>query len=200
MNRKLKGFSLAELLISLLIISIVLSAAIPTLTKKSSGSEQIWRWGTDNSSAYFGIGAQQAAIIGNDVIPEIKDSFKALDGNSDNIKFTNSGDKLVLLKQSPSSSEKSHLMNSHISFYTLTDNSASKTNDYTYAGRLSLDRHNIALGIGSLQSLDPTDDSFLGNNTALGHFTLFRNQKGTYNTAIGEYSLANNKYAKQAIK
>ena len=197
MNRKLKGFSLAELLISLLIISIVLSAAIPTLTKKSSGSEQIWRWSTTPNSAYFGIGAQQTAIIGNDALPEeIKGSFEAFDGNIDGLKFTNSGDKLAIFKQSPSSSEKSHLMNSHISFYTLDDNAAAKKDDYTYVGRLSIDRHNIALGIGSLQSLDPTNDSFLGNNTALGHFTLFRNQKGTFNTAIGEYSLANNKYAK----
>ena len=36
-NNKFRGFSLAELLISLLIISIVLAAAIPTMTRKGKG-------------------------------------------------------------------------------------------------------------------------------------------------------------------
>lgn len=199
MSKKLKGFSLAELLISLLVISIVLSAAIPTLTKKTAGSESIWRWANTNNSAYFGMGALQSAILGNDVIPDVdmSNTFMA-DGvaNDSNVRFTTDGDKLVILKQSASSSANAHLMNSHIAFFTLANSTDATTNDITYAGRLALEKHNIALGIGSLQSLDDTSPTgFLGNNTALGHFTLFHNRGGKYNTAVGESSLANNVYA-----
>lgn len=200
MNKKLKGFSLAELLISLLIISIVLSAAIPTLTKKSAGSEQIWRWANNsNNSAYFGVGALQTAIIGNDMVPDVTNTWgtmEGIDSTTSGIRYTTSGDKLVLMKQSTSDNANSHLMNSHISFYTLANNASASTNDIMYTGRLALDRHNIALGIGSLQSLNDTSATFLGDNTAIGHYTLFRNKSGAFNTAIGEAALANNIYAK----
>ncbi len=198
MDRKIKGFSLAELLISLLVISIVLSAAIPTLTKKSRGSEQIWRWANTNNSAYFGVGSLQSAILGSDSIPNITNTFNNVDGIADlnNIRYTNSGDKLVILKQSTLDNANSHLMNSHISFYTLANSNSATTNDIAYVGRLALEKHNMALGIGSLQSLNDTSGTFLGNNTALGHYTLLRNRGGLYNTAVGEKALANAQYAK----
>ena len=64
MNNKRKGFSIAELLIALLIISIVLAAAIPAITKKNTaGGEKIWRWAGKNNSAFFGVGQNQSAII-----------------------------------------------------------------------------------------------------------------------------------------
>lgn len=204
MNKKLKGFSLAELLISLLIISIVLSAAIPTLTKRSSGSVQIWRWANSNNSAYFGMGALQSAILGNDMIPDVNitNTFEDIEGLEDisinNIKYTNSGDKLVILKQSPGENANSHLMNSHISFFTLANTTDATVNDIVYAGRLSMERHNIALGIGALQSMldtSSTDSGFFGKNTALGHYTLLSNQGGSYNTAVGENALSNSKFA-----
>lgn len=204
MMKKMKGFSLAELLISLLVISIVLSAAIPTLTKRSAGSEQIWRWANSNNSAYFGMGALQSAILGNDSVPDVNisntfASIEGLDGiDTTSLRYTNSGDKLVILKQSPNDNANAHLMNSHISFYTLSNTSGATTNDIVYAGRLSMERHNMALGIGALQSMDDTtqtDSGFFGKNTALGHYTLLANKGGSYNTAVGENALSNNKYA-----
>ena len=65
MNRRLHGFTIAEMLIALLIISLVLSAAIPTITKKTAGSESIWQWSRSGASAYFGESATQTAIIGD---------------------------------------------------------------------------------------------------------------------------------------
>ena len=65
MNKRLHGFTIAEMLISLLIISLVLSAAIPTITKKSASSDSIWQWSASSTSAYFGEAANQTAIIGD---------------------------------------------------------------------------------------------------------------------------------------
>ena len=79
------------------------------------------------------------------------------------------------------------MQNSHISFFNM-DNNAGTTNS-EYGGRLALDARNIALGIGSLQSID-TDNK--GENTALGHFALLRNTKGVRNTAAGKKTLSYN--------
>lgn len=199
MNKKRTGFSLAELLIALLVISIVLSAAIPTLTRKSATSEQIWRWSSSNNSAYFGVGSNQSAIIGADSIPFLNDQSMTLEHiifddevNVTDLKFSNYGDKLVLLKKSMSDNAKSHFVNSHISFYNMTNSADATTNDIHYAGRIASDTHNLAFGIGALQNLDEITDTFDGDNTAIGHYTLMRNSSGSYNTAIGEKALSYN--------
>ena len=231
MNKKLKGFSLAELLISLLIISIVLSAAIPTLTKKSGANREfIWSWANQNNSAYFGLGANQSAILGYQENPTVTklsttsdlllDLFYDNDNinvslpqdeakkelrkigkiNVDKIPFNGTGDKFVILKKSiiakNSGHKESNFANSHISFYTLKNPEDSTTpatiNDLRYAGRITMDRGNIAIGMGSLQNQDwvENDESLLGENIALGHFSLLRNSSGIRNTAIGKKALS----------
>ncbi len=215
-NNKFRGFSLAELLISLLIISIVLAAAIPTMTRKGKGSEQIWRWSMPRNSTYFGTGANQAVIIGS-ATPPLQQGGKDSNGNlvtddneiarffndshvqaNSSTHFTTMGDKLILVKTSfPSetSNHSSSLINSHISFYNVVGDLASTQNDISYAGRLAMDKHNIALGIGSLQSLNATTtnaNGFMGNNIAIGHFSLFNDVSGIRNIAIGEKALALN--------
>ena len=215
-NNKFRGFSLAELLISLLIISIVLAAAIPTMTRKGKGSEQIWRWSMPRNSTYFGTGANQSVIIGS-ATPPLQQGGKDEEGNlvtNDNelarffndsqvqanssTHFTTMGDKLILVKTSFPSETANHsssLINSHISFYNVVGDIASTQNDISYAGRLAMDKHNIALGIGSLQSLNATTtnaNGFMGNNIAIGHFSLFNDVSGIRNIAIGEKALALN--------
>ena len=240
MNKKLKGFSLAELLISLLIISIVLSAAIPTLTKKSGANREfIWSWSTQNNSAYFGTGANQSAIVGYDKNPimqkiddyhlELTNPLKDLLYDNDNINsnamyvgdhsrgipkanlgnvlFNGNGDKLILLKkpvlarnvsdEGEQSEDESMYANSHITFYTLKNNTnteTTSTNDIKYAGRITMDPGNIAVGMGTLQNQkwDKSDISKMGENTAVGHFALLRNSDGIRNTAVGKKTLSAN--------
>ena len=194
MDKKLKGFSLAELLVSLLIISLVLSAAIPTLTKRSGANrEYIWRWSSDgNNNAYFGNGKNQSAIIGHDKMPlkdtavtDLINNFSDVTDKVDlgKIQFTTNGDKLVLLKRIPDLLE-SDFSNSHISLYTIAHNNSTKVE---YAGRIVADPNNIAFGIGSLQSKRETEA-----NTAIGHFSLVRDTEGEYNTALGYKTLSFN--------
>ncbi len=223
MNKKLKGFSLAELLISLLIISIVLSAAIPTLTRKSGANrEYVWKWSGNNNNAYFGVGANQSAIIGfdrhpvndqqslGDIVvdnPEINDADITSDTNLrrkvigevdlTEVPFSIYGDKLVLLKKpvlADNSGNESNFTNSHISFFTARNSNVATTNDIKYAGRLAMDPGNIALGIGSLQNqkINSTNSNDIGENTAIGHFSLLRNLTGIRNTAIGKKTLSAN--------
>ena len=217
MNRKLKGFSLAELLISLLIISIVLSAAIPTITRKAGADrEAIWRWTNEGNNAYFGTGSNQSAILGlsstpkaeegiadimqdatvvDDAVDDITDTANTGTKRADigvintgDLKYSNFGDKFIILKKTIQN-DNSNFMNSHISFFTMKNDETATTADIKYGGRLTLDPGNIALGMGTLQNLDSDN---VGENTAIGHFALLRTDEGFRNTAIGKKALSYN--------
>lgn len=214
MNKKLKGFSLAELLISLLIISIVLSAAIPTVTRRMKASDDvIWRWSgaaDQKTNAFYGAGEKQSAIIGTSSVPSIDDPFKGYVGSSD-IKqmvsgnYQTEGNKLVLFKkyqQNVQPGKAKNMITSHIAFYNLAnDGLDATTNDIEYAGRIAVDKHNIAFGIGTLHNLAETtvseanyngEETEQGFNTAIGHYSLFANRDGRYNTGLGEHTLSQN--------
>ncbi len=217
MNRKLKGFSLAELLISLLIISIVLSAAIPTITRKAGADrEAIWRWTNEGNNAYFGTGSNQSAILGlsstpkaeegiadimqdativDDAVDDITDTANTGTKRADigvintgDLKYSNFGDKFIILKKTIQN-DNSNFMNSHISFFTMKNDETATTADIKYGGRLTLDPGNIALGMGTLQNLGSDN---VGENTAIGHFALLRTDEGFRNTAIGKKALSYN--------
>ena len=223
-SKNKKGFSLAELLISLLIISIVLAAAIPTITKRNAaGGEKIWHWTQTNNGVYTAVGSNQSAIVGADQLPfdanasdanygYLKKFFQDTDVFSSDAAhwsefakhFNTSGDKLFLLKKTPDGEDVSgnkqalsNFTNSHISFYTINANdpTAATTKDIHYAGRLAADKHNLALGIASLQSFNTTlpEVADSGFNTALGHHSLTYNRSGLYNSAVGEKTLTRNR-------
>ena len=217
MNKKLKGFSLAELLISLLIISIVLSAAIPTITRKAGADrEAIWRWTNEGNNAYFGTGSNQSAILGlsstpkaengiEDIMEDVSINDNAVDDvtdpdnsgtkradigviNTGDLKYSNFGDKFIILKKTIQN-DNSNFMNSHISFFTMKNNETATTADIKYAGRLTLDPGNVALGMGTLQNIGSDN---IGENTAVGHFALLRTDEGFRNTALGKKTLSYN--------
>ncbi|MBQ9246137.1 tail fiber domain-containing protein [bacterium] len=208
MNRKRKGFSLAELLISLLIISIVLSAAIPTITKRTGASrENIWNWSDQNNSIYTASGTNQSAIIGINRVPDIKwndilkvekdirlttlddvsnaksvaaQQFSISDDQANRVSYSSDGNKLVILKRQSFPGE-SDFINSHIAFYNTTSDT---TRGVNYSGRITMDPGNIAIGIGALQTQRPTsaiksDES--NSTTVVGE-----------NTAIGHFALLQN--------
>lgn len=217
MNKKLKGFSLAELLISLLIISIVLSAAIPTITRKAGADrETIWRWTNEGNNAYFGTGSNQSAILGlsstpkaeegiadimqdatitDDSVDDVTDPGNSGTKRSDigvintgDLKYSNFGDKFIILKKTIQN-DNSNFMNSHISFFTMKNDDTATTADIKYGGRLTLDSGNLALGMGTLQNLNSDN---VGENTAVGHFALLRTAEGFRNTALGKKTLSYN--------
>ena len=215
MYKKKKGFSLAELLISLLIISIILAAAIPTVTKRNKyDPEHIWMWSgqESNNTAYFGLGANQGAIIGYFRNPQKVTHFDGdfvSYGDDHPLKkeFTNDGDRLSLVKRYTTGSGVVQTMrNSHISFYNIIGELATES-DIKYAGRIASDEYNLAFGIGSLAASNARDSeivlqkhkndpyfydkTFKGYNTAVGHYAAVLNTEGQYNTALGFSALKN---------
>ena len=223
---KKSAFSLAELMITLLILSIVLSAVMPAVTKRNAGQESVWRWLYDGSHAYFGTGPQQEALIGMAVKPELK-TGTATDGAAANIddygvygklgdytygllpsgdaadfKMTSTGDRLLIMKytyKDPSNKIYHPMSNSHITFFSTTfDDSGAEVPHY--AGRLSFDETNIAIGKYTFANMpyshdgDPTEVAeSRRNNLALGQYSQFSLDTGFENVGIGNETLYANK-------
>lgn len=58
------AFTLAEMMVVLLILSLVMAAFLPVITKKSKTPTGIWQYAANNADAYFGLGATQGIAIG----------------------------------------------------------------------------------------------------------------------------------------
>lgn len=201
-NTKIKGFSLAELMIAMLVISVALAAAAPSITKTLSGGDAIWKASTDatvdkDGNEVFTEDASQLYFNGPNILVGaqrlhnlrgIKEYFKDAPDRS-GFHFSPKTDKLVIFNNiANSANANSFMTSSHLSFYNKDGGKD------VYAGRLAADRYNLALGIGALQSLVPnptnTDELHRGQyNTAIGQYALLTNATGSYNTALGYKAL-----------
>lgn len=62
---KKTAFTLAEMMIVLLILSLIMVAFVPVITSRSKASGgNIWRWAANNSDIYYGTGVAQGVAIG----------------------------------------------------------------------------------------------------------------------------------------
>ena len=66
MKKRNKAFTLAEMMVVMLILTVMLAAFAPLMTKRKAGSasESPWRYAVNNTDAYFGVGDNQTAMIG----------------------------------------------------------------------------------------------------------------------------------------
>ncbi len=64
-NRNKQAFSMGEMMIVLLVLSIILAASMPIITKRSKSSvDKTWQAATNGSDAYFGVGETQGIAVG----------------------------------------------------------------------------------------------------------------------------------------
>ena len=60
-----RAFTLAEMMVVMLILSIVMAAFAPVMTTRSKVDlSSPWRWSNNNSDIYYGIGNTQTVMIG----------------------------------------------------------------------------------------------------------------------------------------
>ena len=183
------AFTLAEMMVVMLIMSIILAAMAPVMTTRSKAdTSSPWRYSPNNSSdAYFGTGNAQIAMIGQPNKLETDDSARLIINSSDVLKpqiafkrnNTNVGrlyldaNNNVILGNSTLDKLTSGVNNISIGPGNLTENTSGQSN--------------IAIGDGTLKS-NTTGTS----NTALGT-SLGANTTGSDNTALGDDSLVSNK-------
>ena len=189
-NKNKTGFSLAELLISLMVISIVLAATIPTITDTSILDENLFEFSNDNKNIHPSnpnVNLTLGSTGSTDTLFNVGDTqIKNTLTNAERYGFAFSidGDKLSIITKS---SANSNFANAPISLYNLA-NGALTTNDMQYAGRIAADANNLAFGIGSLSAQELTTK----NNAAIGHYSLLKNTKGQNNIALGNYAMLEN--------
>ena len=172
--KKTKGFSLAEVLISLTIVSVVLAVAVPTITKKNNVGDDSWHWTTGEyqNGAFID---KQKLLLGNNFIPKANfaDPSKTdlIEGNyypsiysksskdyktiAEENGLISKDSKLTIVKNriDPGVWKNNAIQNmrdSHVSFY----NVGGEGNQSQYAGRLASEQFNLSMGIAALQSVD----------------------------------------------
>ena len=202
---KNRAFTLAEMMVVMLILTIVLAAFAPMMTKrKSVDSTSPWKYATNNSDAYYGVTETQTAMIGQN----------AKDSNDPSNRLTlntgNSNQYSVLFKQGTNILGAIRLNSSNFLFNSRTDystvqngskltalgaqalasNTSGSNNTAIGASALSSNTtggNNTAVGSSALVSNTTTS-----GNTAFGYQTLFSNATGAQNTAIGASALQSN--------
>lgn len=179
LKRTSSAFSIAEALITLMIVSLILAAVIPVVSKRQMTTDAMWKYAPNNSDIFYGLGASQTAIIGHSSLPQ-----------------ASTGARLVLVTPLDNLNDTIH--RSLISFY---QQSAS---GIVNVGKMSFDQKgNIAVGKESMRSNTTGSlnvafgDSVLytnstgERNTGFGYQTLYRNSAGSNNTALGYGALFN---------
>lgn len=162
------AFSIAEALITLMIISLVLAAVVPVVSRRQMVSDKIWKYvesGTGaNSNVYYGLGKSQVAILGSDTLP------------------SESIDSRLTIVIPPETNDDT-IKRSIIDFYQKTTTGIAKI------GKISFDKkNNIAIGRNSMMEAKTTGSE----NTAVGNKTLIQNSTGSFNSAFGSAALNNN--------
>ena len=183
------AFTLAEMMVVMLILTIVLAAFAPMMTKrKTVDLSNPWRYATNNSDAYFGLATKQTALIGknskNSSDLDSKLLINTLDSSQAHITFSSSGTKRGQLYINSSS-----LLLGGPSNEILYGISGTTGVGYGTFGAGKIDASsNTAVGTNALYNLGEGS-----NNTAIGRSALYNNTSGYQNTATGYNSLYNNK-------
>ncbi len=179
-----KGFSLAEALITLMIVSLILAAVIPVMSKKQNTVDSMWRYASNNSDIYFANSTSQTAVIGSNTVPA-----------------SSKGSRIVIV--TPKDSSNDTINRSILDFYQTTSTGINNI------GRIAFDdpqnypnaSYNVAVGAGTLlKNTTGHTNTAIGSaamannttgcrNTAIGHSSQDHTTEGSYNTSLGSNSL-----------
>ena len=163
-----KGFTLAEMMVVMLILSIVLAAMAPVMTTRNKTDQTSpWRYSEGNlSDAYYGLGESQTAMIGQRQFENTDETAKLIINSSNtrpvSIAFKKNGENIAKLFIRKDADDKS---------FVLGDASTESKN-------------NTVIGSGTFS--EGSGDF----NTMLGSDTMSRTTKSSYNVAIGTSALS----------
>lgn len=212
--KRIKGFSLAEVLISLTVVSLVMAAAAPVLTKKTDIGDVSWQWtnGTDEKLQNGTVFNRDGIIIGDTNLPKFNELMKSEDTGlgtyysamypqiygAEGHNFIAAADELskkskisIIKNRHDRNGFGQNFVDSHIALYNLGGSDGS----VQYVGKLASDQYNLAFGLGALQSLnsdaidlETLDYDWDEGDSKIEHFNY--NVHGSENTAIGHYAMA----------
>ena len=166
------GFTLAEMMVVMLIMSIILAAMAPVMTTRNkSDYSSPWRYSPrNNSDAYFGAGDNQVALLGQSDADDAERDTKFLIRTA-----ANSGFSHILFKTGESIVGRLYFDESNLFI--------SNTNPSSNTGS-----NNTTIGVDAFMNNTSGQD-----NTVMGYNALTSNTTGGGNVAIGSNSLRNNR-------
>ena len=191
LNGKHKGFTLAEMMVVMLILSIVLAAMAPVVTTRSKVDQSSpWRYSEANlSDAYYGMGPAQTAMIGQNDYEDTDEPVKLIinsfsRAHKDHISFKVDGANKGLLS----------LNNDSILLGSVSNGSAIGTNTVNVGTDTKPDGSN-SIAIGNSAESTKKYSTAVGSNakaasdysTAIGANS---NASGYLSIAVGEYAQA----------
>ena len=208
------AFTLAEMMVVLLIASVILACMAPIMTTKMKADSSIqtspWKWAKDNVNAYFGPGSNQAAMIGQNERADT-DNAKLIINNSTNL------DDMVLFKSGENTLGHLQMTGNKVLLGNLASgvtpsttaiaigrnltptgtNSVTIGNSASATGTRStaIGYHALAMGEAGVSLGDysgSTSNTATVASIAIGHSTLRSNTSGYSNMAIGSSALYKN--------
>lgn len=177
-KRCFSGFTLAEMMVVMLILTIILAAFAPLMTKrKMVDMSNPWRYASNNSDIYYGMGANQTTMIGQ--------TEKANDDPNSRLIIASSGDG----HQAHITFKNDHSGVSKVVANLLIQNTEGANGDFRFGGPYKLSPQppgngSTAFGLSALSALSSGSE-----NTALGYTALNKNTTGYSNTALGVNTL-----------
>ena len=157
------GFTLAEMMVVMLILSIIMAAMAPVMTTRNKLDQSSpWSWSTNGSDAYYGLGDAQVAMIGQEEVKPDDDASKLIinAGNDKNHILFKTGETVQ-------------------GFLRFKDNTIALSNSDNPMGE-----NGVAIGSNALR-----DYNSGYQNIAIGSSAILGGASGSGNVAIGDNAL-----------
>lgn len=196
------GFSLVEVLITIMVVSLLFAAMVPALvSSKDKTSSAPWRYvvgGTlaGNGAVYTAGSDNSVAVIGSNHIPYDKNAIAPA-----NLFETQNPKLLITTAQDVENTDREGVQKHLIGFYQNRSDG-----QYDYIGKISFDKdYNLAMGQFALENLKFSNnkraaDLDWNDSQAYSKWPLYDTVTGTsltkpygmFNTAIGQYAMSGN--------
>ena len=189
------AFTLAEMMVVMLILSIIMAAMAPVMTTRNKLDQSApWSWATNGSDAYYGIGDAQVAMIGQEEVKPTDDGARFIinsPSSLNHILFKNGDTTNGLLNMSNYNVFLGKLSNGQ----TIGSRSTGLGYDIAPSGPFSVSlgirsssSGQYSLSIGRSNSADDLGSIAIGSvNTATARNVI---AQGSSNEVSGDYSIA----------
>lgn len=181
LGSKRKGFTLAEIMVVLLVLTIIFAAMAPLITKRrttASGSSQVWDWVIKDGN--YSSGPMDAYYYSGDPNHTGELFFGSTPNNKGAVSSTYAPLSRLVIRSGPVNSSK--VVQRQMMFRYGSGNGK-------FAGTMFLDGKNILFGGAYPFSSAISGEVDARNNTAIGYMSLNKLTTGDNNTAFGAYAL-----------
>lgn len=187
-NKRRQGFTLAEALITLVIMGLVLAATMPIVrTASNQPAEAPWKYIVrgnliNNNAVYTAAENNSLAVAGDNKIP-FDDGIR--EGDLPTIFASQINPKIAIVTQGAKDS------NPVISRHLIDFYEKSGTNKHKSIGKISFDKNfNLAIGTNSLDTtVRQATANVASPDDTNGWYKLGADAKGAANTAVGQYAM-----------